>query len=368
MLKYHNSIESAIRYHVSGVYFPFVVAQELDPKTAPIFVDLDGVEHIQSRRFLTFKDIESYLENAASYPNLHELIIPHSRNNDFAKCIGRIVFDFDVPLEIRVPNDFHSSIESLIKKVFNELYKNVDTDKFVFVWLICDNSKKLSEHLIVKNAVFEDWVEQLQLLYLQLIKYMKQDSIFDWCFVEGQNMLIDTQLARNNASLRMPLNSKIGGNNLIFVDSRFAFHDGLVCLYKQQDKNEQKIYWEYSLETLSDYNRKRTPFKNENYSPIDDEINESLMEDAFTLFKIHNDPSHGFVKGEIVGRFIALIRIRPSKCMVSGKLHENENAFLFVAPTKQVYFYCRRKCSFNDSIHKLLNVKSTSTSKVIKFS
>lgn len=338
MLKICYTLQSAKNTEVKNTYFPFIVCQEFLGET---FIDDDGNKIQQTRRYLIFKSFESYYDNITIYNHCHELIIPQTKNNSMIKTIGRLVFDFDIPL-LNVPSQFESDMIDVIKTVFRKFYKNIDCDKFVFVWLDSSNSKKTSIHLIVKNACFgDDWISQIKLVYLQIEHEISQDNRFSW--VKGFS-LIDTALSRENATLRMPLNSKIGGSILKFRYPVHTFQDGLVCLYDPNDKQtEQMIYDIDSIQTLSQYVKhpeNKKPDIKYNYSEF--EKSELFYERCFQIFKQSNDKFDSFAMGERCGRFINLIRKKPSICIVGGRLHENENAYLYISPKYDIYYFCRR--------------------------
>lgn len=350
MIKLHNSIDQAIKYFVKDTYFPFIVAEEVD---GPTFLDEDGNEHKQTRRFLTFRDLSSYVDNIEHYNHCHELVIPQSRNNDMVKMLARVAFDFDIPNHVRVPESFASSMERVITEVFENEYTGVDVRRLQFVWLMCDNPKKTSMHLIVKGAVFTEWEKQLKILYEQILIAMKRSDRFMWV---DPSLLIDRQLARNRASLRMPLNSKLGGNPLRFRDAdRFAFSDGLVCLYGAEDKkSEQRIHPE-QLKGGDIYPTIRSSRPGD-YSMCEEDIT-VMVEDAYELFHKYNDPSRSFSLGPVIGRWITLVRTRSSRCIIGGKRHDSDHAYLLVTPKKEVYFFCRRQCECNGKRGKMLTPK-----------
>ncbi|AFX92738.1 hypothetical protein CE11_00712 [Megavirus courdo11] len=58
------------------------------------------------------------------------------------------------------------------------------------------------------------------------------------------------------------------------------------------------------------------------------------------------DPGN-FKIGKINGNFLSLIRLKPNNCLLSGKKHEQENAFLHINKSETVYnvnFGCYRFC------------------------
>src|SRR3989338_2469581 len=228
-MKKCGTLEMAIRMEIPNVYFPFIVCEECEGET---YINEKGEEEKVNRRYLVFEIVEKYR-------NCHEMIIPHSRNNKYINTTGRLVFDFDIKKK-NIPENFRQEMENIIKKTFTKHYKDVYINKLVFVFLNSENNKKISKHLIVKNAWFcEDWIRQIKEFYLVLGQEIKNDNFFDWI---QYNELVDMAIAKHSSSLRMPLNSKIHGNPLLFENPNFSFYDGLVCLYRSVDKNvEQRI-------------------------------------------------------------------------------------------------------------------------------
>lgn len=406
MLRKHYTLDSATRYGLKGVRFPFIVAQEV-ADGAETYVDPEGNVVTVTRRFLTFKNVTTYIQSMDVHENCHELVIPHSHgNNDMTPCIGRLVFDFDIggkkPSDL--PSYFSSSLESLVLGILIDLYTGVDTDKVFFVWLDCDNPKKISMHLVVKGVVFSsDWVSQLKLFYYQMAKRIRESEGNEWDWIPdgGKSKpenLIDLQLARKSASLRMPLNSKIGGNPLKFREpDRFSFLDGLICLYDRQDiKNEQRIYDDQSKEDLLSYtlahkkqlvqttankleeiekrwgcgeNDDNVPYPltltDKEDRDREDEIpkhpkyklTQEDYIDAYELFHRYNDPNNAFSMGGCIGPFIELVRRKPSNCIISCKDHESLDAYLYIHPkSRDVYFACRKvACTVNGKKFKLIS-------------
>jgi len=357
MIKSFNNLDSAIRFYVPNTHFHFVVADEME---GMIFTDYEGNEYEQTRRFLVFKDAQSYYDCIDHYNHCHEIIVPRTRNNNMTSCFGRLAFDFDIPNAVTVPSTFKADIESLILHVLGKHYTGVDASIIECVWMSCANPKKISKHMVVKNLVFSDWVDQSSLFYHQMLKEMKDGHFrdhFSWAG-DDPSCVIDMMLARNKATLRMPMNSKLHGNPMLLDEpSKHTFFDGLVCQYAH---DEQRVFSYQCNDNIYNYKMKKRDKKYHNKIEITEiVIDDVIVDDAFELFK-RNVQDDAFELMEVSGPIIHLKRKHPSRCPINGKMHENDNAFIFVhQETKNAYFYCRRKCvdPSTGKEYKLLNKK-----------
>lgn len=333
-------METAIKTEIPNVYFPFIVCEECEGET---YINEDGKEEEIKRRYLVFETVEKYIKLMEKHRNCHEMIIAHSRNNKYIRTTGRLVFDFDIKKK-SIPENFKQEMENIIKKTFTKHYKDVDINKLVFVWLNSENNKKISKHLIVKNAWFcEDWTRQIKEFYLVLGQEIKKDNLFDWI---EYNELVDMAIAKNSSSLRMPLNSKLHGNPLLFENPNFSFYDGLVCLYRSEDKNiEQRISCSQFITQLHDIIQRPL---NSSFSDI--EIDEEYAEKAFDIFCKHDNSDSTFTLGKINGSCISLMRSKPSRCLISGSVHDSDNAILIIHPNSSIWFYCHRGCTHSGSL------------------
>jgi hypothetical protein len=318
----------------------FVVAQEC----REIYKDEDGNEKIRTRKYLIFKDAEEYFNNIDLYPNCHEMIIKR-----YGFIRGRLVFDFDIKNK-NIPETFKTDIEEAIISTFNKNYNNINTGIFMFVWLTSLNKEKFSKHLIVRNCYFEDWLQQIKYFYQHFQNEIKINDKFNWI---DSSELIDYQLARNHSSLRLPLNSKIDGNKLLF-DENFSFYDGLIYPAPHQRKNEQRIL----------LINQKTILKQKEYKLV--EIEDHTANKAIFWFKKYIDTNNSFSVIKRENQYIYLKRNKPSKCPISGKLHDNENACLILDNDK-TRFYCYRGCknTTTNNNNIIINKKNKSNIKQI---
>ena len=55
-----------------------------------------------------------------------------------------------------------------------------------------------------------------------------------------------------------------------------------------------------------------------------------------------NDPKFPYRFDHVEDSFVILKRVKPSKCRICLRIHQNENPYLIVTPETDVYFHCRR--------------------------
>ena len=371
------------KFHKSKIKpFPFVIAHECMEKYKD---SATGEMRLKTREFFAFDDVEIYLEMRDEYPHAHEVIF--DRFSDTQQ--GRLMFDFDFDEPWNgvkphfVPKDFQKDIERFIYLTFEKYYDNVDTKKFVFVWLISDVTKKWSKHLIVKNAFFaEDWKEQIQLFYQLLLGMIKDAKIFNY----PADKLIDIQVARNNATMRMCGASKMNGKVLRLESPKDAnFYDTLVQLYRRCDiKCEQHIYQDQIKKDLLDEMFFEKPMQTNAhykqaclYANIDltrpdyrfgnqklpEYIIKQSFEDFEEFYKAHFKVSRQdvFHIVSVTGSIINLGRERSAPCILSGRVHEAENAFLIVNDSeygkRKLNFFCRRGCTFHGNKSREISIR-----------
>ena len=51
-----------------------------------------------------------------------------------------------------------------------------------------------------------------------------------------------------------------------------------------------------------------------------------------------------FKQGKISGQCLNLLRLKPNKCLMSGRLHEGENAFILISNDDEDYYTIRFGC------------------------
>jgi hypothetical protein len=275
-----------------------------------------------------------------------------------------LIFDFDIE-EKKCPckgsydfvsSNFQKDIERCIKDTFRLYYRDVDTSKFFFVWLETPHKHKYSRHLIVNNAIFcSDWVVQSQTFYslFKLIAY--RSGLFSYIDI---SRLVDTQVARNNATFRMCWCSKIDGPIMLPQDKSVSIYQTLVQIYRKEEaKTEQRIMDSQLkidivlllTEGIEEYNIiERTILRNipqlkksieemEKPDRADLGLTESCLECIDKLGNCYEIRS-------VEEGMIILNRKESGECPISGKLHDSEGGFIKVTIEGDAYFYCFRKC------------------------
>lgn len=385
------NLDSAYRVESKTRQTPFVVAYEVK----------DG---LAERQFLCFHDVEHFINLKSQFPYCHEIIRCPSQKGedddnlhskeDLAK--GRLIFDFDckTPLDCLsfterlngqfVPTSFKEIIEYLINAVFDKYYIGVDKTKFIFNWQVTKYKHKFSMHLIVKHAYFSEyWVRQMRIFYEFLVRTADQTDDF---IINGQKInpgklireTLDFQIPRKNATFRMIECSKIEGlpfeieayrnNGIDFLKNpnfSLTIYDCLVGIYHvDQLKAEQSISLaeinynaiedevEETRNCEQDIEEKRFRKVMKHYLSIIEEniqtgydITDANVNQAVKLFNNWNDGT--FDIRDQIETIINLNRVRSHECMISGKVHDHEHAYLKLAEDGHLYFFCRRGCSKN---------------------
>jgi hypothetical protein len=156
--------------------------------------------------------------------------------------------------------------------------------------------------------------------------------------------------------------SKLDGYPLTMDDETHKLKDSLIRIYSKKDRNIEQlvtknninqsvfinVLYEPQTETSDQYTKIYfNPHKIE--KPLYDQ---NIYDIAF---EIYNKINPGVFKiGKISGKVLSLIRVKASKCLLSGKLHEHENAFLAINKGDTSYsvrFGCFRYCYYKKSIY-----------------
>lgn len=376
--KYYN-LEQALKHKTNSGTIPFLIAHEVqEPYKAR-----DGTEQLRTRVYYAFENIMEFQNVRNEYPHAHEIVWDRFISG---KQQGRLIFDFDFKepwAGIKpnfVPQDFEKKIEEMVILTFEKYYTNVDTSRFIFVWLVSDVTTKWSKHLIVKNAYFStDWKIQSMVFYNLLIATIQERSTFVLTPIES---LIDQQVARANATMRLCDSSKIGGNTLRLESPKNAnFFDTLIQLYRREDiRVEQEIpdiCLRKDLLTELFYNEPEKVMKNRfikfaceksyidlsSYYEADTHIvTREEASNAFQLFERQyceetgNKSQTMFIQNGTSGCFVNLKRIRSGPCWLSGKTHDSENAYLAVSKNA-IHFFCHRGCVTKEGMKGIMIFK-----------
>lgn len=342
------------------------IASDLTTKTGFIIAnEREKTDGTIGRYYTVFPSFSFFLKERDKYPHCHELVVDHC--NAYKKTWGRLVFDFDIKnknIVKNIPLTFKDEIEGCVVDVSRKYFDDIDTDKFEFVWSTSVKPNAFSKHLTVKNLHFEHWMEMSRIFYLLFCE--EWDKEHKW--IESKE-LIDFQIIRKNASLRMVGSSKINGNILELDDPQYSLTDSLIRIYLKKDvEKEQSVSYDSirreevapyvqlkDIEYLDACNnntiekkRKKTAPKIVNIESVE-ELKKYSDKKYWRAYKLYDslDPDC-FSPGKISGDYLYLLRVKPSRCIICVNFHEHENAFLFIQEdqtndTYYVYFGCWRK-------------------------
>lgn len=369
------SINDAIKTEEFNTDTVFIIANEIINSKGKVV-----------RSYTVFESFNMFEKYRNKYPNCHEILVDH-KNNAIDNS-GRLVFDFDIKNDDDgnriAPKDktFKRQVENTIHYIINKYLINVDIEKIGFVWSSCDNSKKVSKHLTVKNLWLDNWAHLSKIFYKLFIK--RWDKKYDW--LKGKD-IVDCQIIKKNTSLRMVGSCKIGGNILALDNDQFSFRDSLIRLYNYEDKkNEQKItkanfkdfkqYKDIDNNNIKEidmviYNDLKNTIVKKSNNNISNNNKGSLKPEIYNAIAEYckNKFCNTFKFGKINGNFINLIRVKKSKCFISDKLHENENAYLQIYNgiygILDIKYGCHRGCTYNDNKTVSLFILNSKTLEII---
>lgn len=326
----------------------FIIANERTNKNGGI-----------GRYYTVFPHFRDFLHNRDRFPHCHEMLVDHC---DAEPNIGgRLVFDFDLPNGLLIPPDFKSQIEDTVYGVIDSYFHDIEENKLEFVWSSSENPNKFSKHLTVKNLYFNDWLKLSDIFYK--LFNIEWDKNYEWISSEK---LIDVQIVRLHASLRMVGSSKIGGYPLKLDDNRFDLTDALIRIYQNRQREvEQTVSTKNLNECVMEnvLNVKNEMFTETSDGNEDNEMSsirigsstksiepvyeEEIYHKAYELFNIVCPRI--FKMGKIKNNKLLLMRRKAAKCLLSGRVHESQNAYLIINTEETnhyiVRFGCYQKCS-----------------------
>lgn len=307
------------------------------------------------------ESFDDFVDNIDDYPNANEMFTYHYKNNtDVSMNWGRLVFDFDIEGDDikKVPKDFKKQMEDVIIETIDKHYENIDVKKIEFVWSTSQNPDKYSKHLTLKNFYLCDWIRMGVRFYDQLTRIWQ--SCDRWI---PADRLFDKQIIRKNGGLRFVGCSKYGKNyKLVFDDPNHTLRDSTIKIYDNQRKKEQTVYLfnlkdDYDDVDIGDSVRsigstvtngkKRSTMINviDTSKEFDTDIYQTALKFVDKLCKNTFEPL------KISGSLISLKRITENKCPLSGRFHENENAYIIISEKIDkylVYYGCHRGCHKED--------------------
>lgn len=297
------------------------------------------------RMYIVFDGVKEYSDclSIGRYNTCHEVLVSPSFNPD-DHIVGHPAFDLDLKMDreegiVQFPHGWLDSLEEDLIHLLKVQYpSHVETMEPRFVWLTSPSTSKASKHLVIQGIIFNTWHLQMKIL----INGLKS---LDKPYMKA----IDNGIYRRLGSLRLPLNSKkpkegIPQPALSFDDPRYGFTDGLVMIYDSTLKAGNLILWTSDLDPRlqEDESVILTMAPRVYYPPMDIAM-EGPVEKAWSM--IENRYHTGLQLGAAKGSYVSLQRVHPGQCPISGKIHDKDNAYLFVKG-HLIFFACHRGCSF----------------------
>jgi hypothetical protein len=338
-----------------------VIKKPIDSKHVFIIANERLKKNNEVGRYYTiFPNMKIFLQFRNFFPHCHEILVDHQNNKP--NTYGRLVFDFDLKKDKmeNLPNDFKESVEETIMEVINNYFHDVDINLLQFVWSTSKNPHKFSKHLTVKNLCFDNWLSMSRIFYKLFC--LEWDKHYTWIH---SSKLIDSQIIRIKASLRMVGSSKINGYPLELDDPRYTLQDSLIRIYFKQQKECEQIVTinhlnENVIERVLDEPKEKVNkyYVNCYQSYQDISYPKKIYKLAFSLFQ--KKRKFHFRMGKMNGEKLILLRTKAAKCLVSKETHERQNSFLRIKEEGKeynVYFgcyqqRCRSKSIFIGSIDK----------------
>ena len=365
--KRYYRLENALQHPSRKLPYPFVIAHEC--KEA--YTDEDGVQQYRTREYYAFNDVEEYLSCKLAFPHAHEVI--------FSRCgmphEGRLCFDFDIEdRKYPVPGSkptfvaptFQKDVERCVKDTFRLYYRGVDTTKMRFIWLETLYEHKYSRHLIVKGALLSsDWIIQSQTFYslFKLIGY--QTGLFSYIPIQ---QLVDTQVARTNATFRMAWCSKLGGVMMKPQDKDVTLYDTLIQVYRKAEaKQEQRIMDNQLaidkvlslLTTVAEHETEERQILR-NIPQLRRSLEEMEKPEGASIELTRECEACVEMLGDcyqvrsVSEGIIILDRTEPGECPISSKVHDREGGYITVNTDGDAYFKCFRKCCTGNGAQSML--------------
>jgi hypothetical protein len=367
----YQKLDTALQYRSRTRPWPFIIAHECHEP----YTDERGEKRFREREYYAFDDADTYEKHKLQYPHAHEVVFSRrtigTGTSEVSVQEGRLPFDFDVeernykvagkPSAFVSPS-FEADVEYCVALTFSTYYR-VDLSRMRYVWLRTDHGdRKFSRHLIVIGTVFcSDWVTQVQTFYALFKLVAHGSGLFSYMPIKR---LVDTQIARNNATFRMAWCSKRGGKPLLPArthwddGTRLTLYDTLIQLHRPEEaRTEQRVVDSdllidrvYQLTTrMAEYDEEEALIVR-NIPQLKKMLEEMNRRDDVTLEHTQEIVDYLEVLGECYkvrsvepGRII-LDRTAEGECPISGKEHAKEGGYVKVYESGEARFFCFREC------------------------
>jgi hypothetical protein len=357
-MKFYNTID-VIRNRTPPYSDPFILQmEESDPNQE------------RERVYIIFNGVEEYLSklNNGRYSSCHEVFLSSTYNVD-EDIMGRIAFDIDmkppspdIPVSSILPEGWMDEMEkdiifvlckqypSLKDRISSVLSVSRDANLSPWVWMTSPSDTKISKHLVISKIVFSMWRNQMKILVKELKSLGK-------CYSDA----IDNAIYRRLGSLRLPLNRKnkriklSDGTTIIrpspslyFNNATHSFIHGIVTIHNMNISTIRDGIVISPSDLAPEYQDQvnELPSFMSKYSDntIDYNVTEDEMSNAFYILDKQYDT--GLKPGSISGAYLSLIRQRPGKCPISGRIHDSDNAYMF-KKGGVIFYGCHRGCTIS---------------------
>ena len=336
-MKSFYNLESALQQQKD---YGFIIAHECNKP----YVE-NGEQKVRSREYIGFPKIEDYVQKMEMFPHSHEIL--YDNYNSSVPIIGRLAFDIDIEDPSLIYDKFEDEFQSLCEMTIDIFYRKSEykgkyglEHPIEYVWMSTEG-KKYSRHVIVKGfSFYGNWDIQMKIFYICMTHCLSRvkDRIGTI-----KCSIFDSQLARKNATLRMPFNRKLKGNILTFKESKYGFFDGLIKPYRRDDLEKENLITEndYRLDKMMNIPYLKKRFLGSETIHSERVITDSCINNAIKRFEPYNQ---GIFKiGQVKGEYINLLRRKPSKCLIcEHKVHDHENSLLIICNDNVIRYSCRR--------------------------
>lgn len=338
-MKFYSTVES-MKSNTPTYSDPFVVQWE-----SPF---------AEERRYIVFDGVSEYIRyhTQGRYTTCHEVLIPQSYNMD-DDIYGHPAFDIDSTDTSICPDTLKRDMMIDIVDTLclqyplhsDKIRSLLHIDSTEWVWMTSPSTKKLSKHLVITGICFTMWRLQMKTLVNTLISLGRSYS-----------SCIDTGIMRRLGSLRLPLNHKrhIYDDNgdiislspsLIFDNPIHRFNDGLIMIHDSNMHTMRNCITLSPGDIDSKYTHVAIPSTpNTSISnTIDVDVDVDELVHAFnkidSLYDTGLQPSTLSPTG-----YLSLVRKYPGTCPISGRIHDNIDAYIYKKGCKILYG-CHRGCT-----------------------
>jgi len=271
------------------------------------------------------------------------------------RCFYEIIFGqlpqkphFDIDIDLKTEQiDGEEVKDNLIETIISILKDkeiNIEVSKDILIFTSHGEFKR-SYHVIINNYCHLN-NDEARSFYETIVNQMTTDY----------KKYVDNAVYSPKQQFRIIGSQKLNSGRPKILNDHWTFNDQLINFqyieHPENDGHKMMLQLELSLITNTNSCLILPSFINHSPKPsicLDtEEITSQLALEAIKLCAsiagiTINDHTFPYKLADIKGNIVVLKRIRPSKCRICNRIHENENPYLSISgPEKCVYFYCRR--------------------------